>query len=54
VDSVGIKRSDYLKESSVEGSYHNYMQGTSDLLGLGDGISGGNSETGTIDDLLGL
>jgi hypothetical protein len=46
---MGVKRSDYAKDSNVEGSYHNYMQGT-DLLGIIDG----GTETSTIDNLLGI
>ena len=45
VDSQGVKRSDYIQEAAVEG-YHNYIQGTSDLLGVGE-------TTNAIDDLLG-
>jgi hypothetical protein len=47
INSEGVKRSEYIKESTVD-NYHTYMQGTGDLLGVEE--EGGTS---AIDDLLG-
>ena len=49
VDSQGVKKSEYIKEAHVE-SYHNYIQGTGDLLGVEE--DSGPSNTPAIDDLL--
>ena len=48
---MGIKRSEYIKESNVQ-DYHNYIQGTGDLLGVDEDNDGG--ATNAIDDLLGM
>jgi hypothetical protein len=50
IDSMGVKKSEYIKEAHVE-SYHNYIQGTGDLLGVDEDI--GTGGTLAIDDLLG-
>lgn len=53
---MGVKRSEYVKQSTNIESYHNYIQGTGDLLGLDeenkDGMSGSGT-TSAIDELLG-
>ena len=51
VDSMGVKKSVYIKESQNGETYHNYIQGT-DLLNLEEGHGSGG--TNAIDDLLGM
>ena len=58
---MGVKKSEYIKESNVQEDYHNYMQGTGDLLGVEEDNEGNNSgrnvgggQTNAIDDLLGM
>jgi hypothetical protein len=52
LDSQGMKRSEYVKDANVE-SYHNYIQGSSNLLDMDDdGKDGG--QTNAIDELLGM
>ena len=43
VDSAGIKRSEYVKQAGNTESYHNYIQGTGDLLGLEEESKEGGS-----------
>ena len=50
VDST--KRSEYLKDSTQVESYHNYIQGDEDLLGVADDDTNIRGNLG-IDDLLG-
>lgn len=51
VDSLGVKRSEYIKDSEMQ-NYHNYIQGSADLLGLDEEDK--ESHTNAIDDLLGM
>jgi len=52
-----VKRSEYVKQANIE-SYHNYIQGSGDLLGLEEESKGngdtGVKETSAIDELLGV
>ena len=50
VDSMGMKRSEYIKDVNVE-SYHNYIQGSGNLLDMDD--DGKEGTTNAIDELLG-
>ena len=52
VDSMGVRRSEYAKEAAQIESYHDYMQGNSDLIGLG-GDEESKEGTLAIDELLG-
>jgi hypothetical protein len=51
VDSMGVKRSDYIKDSQQIDTYHNYIQGT-DLLGVEEDTGYAGNTTNALDDLL--